>query len=100
MSGWGQTDQDKGGELQKLSIRILSDQECRNYWGGGFDTRMFMCAGDTNNQNVCFGDSGGPLVAQGKQIGIASFVSSCATPPAAYTRVASYRGFIRDYTGV
>lgn len=50
---------------------------------------MFIC--------IFQGDSGGPLVANGKQIGLASWVLPCAEgEPDVYTNVYQHRDFIRS----
>ncbi|MFD9705408.1 serine protease [Lentzea sp. NPDC059081] len=80
--------------LRKVSVPILSDQECAlkepDYRPGAM-----LCAG-RGGKDACTGDSGGPLVVRGRLAGVVSFGRGCARPdePGVYTRLANYRSVL------
>ena len=94
--GWGRTAEDTppAMSLRKVTVPILSDQECTmkepDYRPGAM-----LCAG-RGNRDACTGDSGGPLVVRGRLAGVVSFGRGCARPdePGVYTRLAHYRSVL------
>ncbi|MBW3935407.1 serine protease, partial [Neisseria meningitidis] len=64
-TGWGLTRYnapDTPVLLQQASLPLLTNEECRNYWGSKISATM-ICAG-ADGASSCMGDSGGPLVCQ------------------------------------
>lgn len=85
-------------ELQQVALPLLSNQDCKSYWGSNIHDTM-ICAGAAGASS-CMGDSGGPLVCQKDDIwtlvGIVSWGSSrCDTSiPGVYARVTELRGWV------
>ncbi|KAK4873577.1 hypothetical protein RN001_012937 [Aquatica leii] len=99
LSGWGWISYPGSSvnKLQHVSLKTTDIDVCRdrlstiNY--PILDTNI--CAFTKNKQGGCRGDSGGPLVANGKQIGILSWLRYCGTGvPDVFTRVSSYIDWI------
>uniref|UniRef100_A0A8C1UEC5 Chymotrypsin B-like n=1 Tax=Cyprinus carpio TaxID=7962 RepID=A0A8C1UEC5_CYPCA len=64
-SGWGVTRYNAlftPNELQQVALPLLSNQDCKSYWGSNIQDTM-ICAGAAGASS-CMGDSGGPLVCQ------------------------------------
>jgi secreted trypsin-like serine protease len=105
VTGWGRTQQGKGGAsdvLQKADVSYIDTGICnqpRSY-GGKIQPSM-MCAGQSQ-KDACQGDSGGPLVLKGQKegeevlVGIVSWGEGCGQPfkYGVYTRVSAYRDWI------
>lgn len=106
IAGWGLPSASvttASAQLLTASTTILKDSACRRLLGSDFDVATTLCAVDEPSfaAATCRGDSGGPLIvrrADGApvQAGIISWGSeSCdAHIPQAYTRVATYAGWI------
>ncbi|GAB7035923.1 serine protease [Streptomyces sp. NPDC021749] len=101
--GWGLLDYENraANALRSATLRVLPDRTCQRLNpGGGFDPRMHACANDpVTGAHHAEGDSGGPLVADGKLIGIVSWLanSNTSTPtPGVYTRVSAFSREIAD----
>ncbi|EFX80465.1 hypothetical protein DAPPUDRAFT_304142 [Daphnia pulex] len=95
--------------LQEVSVRVTANSHCKdNYKSAGFqimDNSMICAAAP--GKDACRGDSGGPLIYRSKtgswtQIGIVSFGIDCAHEkyPGVFTRVASFRQWIRRAANV
>ncbi|XP_068083830.1 trypsin-1-like [Anabrus simplex] len=104
VSGWGYTRE--GGrvstDLRQVVVPIVSNDDCNVAYYGGIVNSM-LCAGfKSGGKDACQGDSGGPLVADSKLIGIVSWGYGCARPgtPGVYTRVASFRTWIKENSGI
>ncbi|CAG9761243.1 unnamed protein product [Ceutorhynchus assimilis] len=109
LCGWGTND--TYGEdmplLQKVSLPLLTDSECRKGiadFGRGdvFNSFHNLCT-DQHYNGACYGDSGSPFVIDGIQYGIASWgLPPCGAAPGTLTRIStpSYREFIRNVTGI
>ncbi|XP_066591877.1 soluble guanylate cyclase 89Da-like [Prorops nasuta] len=105
--GWGRTGESQpvSDELRKVSLPILSEEECEQagYQKDRITENMF-CAGFLEGErDACFGDSGGPLHVQGTSgqlevIGIISWGRGCARPnfPGIYTKLNNYLGWLKD----
>lgn len=95
VSGWGKTSRLSSkptNHLQYLETRTLGHRRCLL----GIYGRDKICTKSPVGQGACQGDSGGPVVANGKQIGVASFVIfTCGIGfPDFYTRVSHYTKWI------
>lgn len=65
------------------------------------DDSTLICTSTREGKGACVGDSGGPLIAGGKQIGIVSRGTPCATGvPDIYTKVQAFVPWIEKRTGV
>ncbi|NXG45403.1 CTRL protease, partial [Psilopogon haemacephalus] len=102
-TGWGRVNpnsQALAALLQQLTLPLISQSQCMQYWGNRITSSM-LCAGGVGATS-CQGDSGGPLVTlDGNSwmlIGIVSWGrSDCnINAPAMYTRVSLFRPWI-DY---
>lgn len=113
VTGWGMTGENDDGAARDIDgkplrgtplllegrLNLADAARCRavpsmarTVWDG-----VLCVAGDTSGQDSCQGDSGGPLTRQGVLVGLVSTGSGCGRPgvPALYTRVETYRGWIR-----
>ncbi|XP_024945953.1 transmembrane protease serine 9 [Cephus cinctus] len=107
-AGWGHTGEREpiSQELRKVSLPILSDEECRT---AGYDkkrlTDNMFCAGYLEGKrDACQGDSGGPLHISGtynhlEVVGIISWGRGCARPqfPGVYTKLTNYLGWLKNH---
>ena len=107
VSGFGGTANGLPDLLQFTTMKVLTNAECRRYYGNFIDSNKLCARGDPNAvSGICGGDSGGPLVVyennQAVQIGISIVtLGSCdSTNPNGFTRVGAYLDYIRDITGV
>ncbi|KAG8519155.1 Transmembrane protease serine 9 [Galemys pyrenaicus] len=103
ITGWGSVRE--GGsmarQLQKATVRLLSEQTCRRFYPVQISSRM-LCAGFPHGGvDSCSGDAGGPLACRepsGQWVltGVTSWGYGCGRPhfPGVYTRVAAVRGWI------
>ncbi|KAJ3656383.1 hypothetical protein Zmor_015465 [Zophobas morio] len=106
--GWGQTSDDDpelSDTLVHVTLRAVSDAECRITYGNQLTENMVCFAGNYN-EGTCYGDSGSPItqyISRGYIIihAISSFFSAngCESPdPSGYTKVFPYNGWINNYT--
>ncbi|KAM4017458.1 chymotrypsin A-like [Anomaloglossus baeobatrachus] len=100
-TGWGLTDSTASqtpARLQQVALSLLTNTECKKYWGNKIHDVM-ICAG-ADGASSCMGDSGGPLVCQKDGswtlVGIVSWGSCTCSPssPGVYARVTELRDFI------
>ncbi|XP_043277366.1 trypsin-1-like [Venturia canescens] len=96
-SGWGRLWEggDTPTKLQRTDVKISSPEYCNkvNSDAGYPVYEGHICAHDPDvKTGPCHGDSGGPLVVDGKLVGLASWVISCASTkyPTVYTKVSQY----------
>ncbi|XP_026120042.1 chymotrypsin B-like [Carassius auratus] len=101
-TGWGVTENDPNPRfLQQATLPIVSQAQCRQFWGKNTITGAMICAG-ASGASSCQGDSGGPLMCESSgvwyQVGIVSWGhKSCSTDsPVAYTRVSYFRKWIDE----
>ncbi|KAK7831855.1 hypothetical protein U0070_016485 [Myodes glareolus] len=111
VTGWGSLTY--GGntvtDLRQGQVRIISNEVCNEpaAYGGSVLPGM-LCAGVPSGAvDACQGDSGGPLVQEDTRrlwfvVGIVSWGYQCGQPnkPGVYTRVTTYRDWIRQQTGI
>uniref|UniRef100_A0A3Q2ZXU6 chymotrypsin n=1 Tax=Kryptolebias marmoratus TaxID=37003 RepID=A0A3Q2ZXU6_KRYMA len=99
-SGWGltrSTNPSTPARLQQAALPLLSNENCRSYWGSKI-TDLMICAG-ASGASSCMGDSGGPLVCQKNGawtlVGIVSWGSGTCSPsmPGVYARVTKLRSW-------
>ncbi|KAL6041680.1 hypothetical protein STEG23_009872 [Scotinomys teguina] len=96
-------------DLRQGQIRIISTNVCNEptAYSGSVLPGM-LCAGvPSGTVDACQGDSGGPLVQEDSRrlwfvVGIVSWGYQCGLPnkPGVYTRVTTYRDWIRQHTGI
>nr|XP_014333260.1 PREDICTED: chymotrypsinogen B isoform X8 [Bos mutus] len=103
VTGWGKTRYnafDTPDKLQQATLPILSNADCREFWGSKI-TDVMICAG-ASGISSCMGDSGGPLVCQKDGAwtlaGIVSWGSSRCSPflPGVYARVTKFIPWILE----
>ncbi|KAJ3652937.1 hypothetical protein Zmor_018860 [Zophobas morio] len=115
ISGFGHTSGEDGNDtntlLNYIVVPTMNTSECGRYLYEA-DTPGIICTFFNNGDdsviyNPCIGDGGSPLVVDAGtnpvHVGSFSFLSSfgCdASYPAAHTRTASYREWIKEKTGV
>ncbi|XP_042870522.1 trypsin alpha-3-like [Penaeus japonicus] len=106
VTGWGHTE--SGGTasdtLLEVSVKVLSQVECRRGNYGSAIKGTMLCAGSAGKDS-CQGDSGGPLVFKDRagnydQIGVVSWGIGCGDEgyPGVYTRVNKYLEWIKSNT--
>ncbi|EFA05735.1 brachyurin [Tribolium castaneum] len=112
VSGWGVTrDSDiyTSDILYYTTIDVIDNAECARIFGNSVITDSVICANPGNpHTSPCQGDSGAPVVVLdscGKpvQIGVFSFTNGvgCEYPyPSGNSRVAYYRDWIKEKTGI
>ncbi|KAK8748296.1 hypothetical protein OTU49_016058, partial [Cherax quadricarinatus] len=104
VTGWG--DLEEGGHtpniLQKVTVPIVSDSECRDDYSVKEISDSMICAGyPQGGKDSCQGDSGGPLACDDGGYrylaGIVSWGYGCARPnyPGVYTEVAYFSDWIQ-----
>ena len=104
VSGWGTTTE--GGYtpsvLQKVTVPIVSDAECRDAYGDSDIEDSMICAGvPEGGKDSCQGDSGGPMACSDTGstylAGIVSWGYGCARPdyPGVYCEVAYFVDWIQ-----
>ena len=96
VSGWGVTDPNnprrQARKLKKVSVRVMTDSECKGKYTYNPITPSMMCAAFPE-RDACFGDSGGPMTIQDQGVhvleGVISWGKNCAKPqwPGVYARV-------------
>ncbi|XP_076041679.1 trypsin-1-like [Oratosquilla oratoria] len=106
VTGWGALTE--GGSspstLMKVTVPIVTDEECRKSYGTNEIEDSMICAGYTEGgKDACQGDSGGPLACyEGGNAYLAGVVSwgyGCARPnyPGVYTEVAHFVDWIHKH---
>ncbi|KAK8748299.1 hypothetical protein OTU49_016060, partial [Cherax quadricarinatus] len=107
VTGWGTLEE--GGDtpniLQKVTVPLVSDSECRDDYSVDDVSDSMICAGVAEGgKDSCQGDSGGPLACDdtGSRYlaGIVSWGYGCARPgyPGVYTEVAYFSDWIQENT--
>ncbi|CAL4097773.1 unnamed protein product, partial [Meganyctiphanes norvegica] len=106
VSGFGITSEagNTQGVLMKITLPIMSEDECRKGYGEALGDCM-ICAGlPEGGKDACQGDSGGPLACSDTGstylAGIISWGYGCARPgfPGVYTEVSCFVDWIKQNT--
>ncbi|XP_076057515.1 trypsin-1-like [Oratosquilla oratoria] len=101
VTGWGALTE--GGSspsiLQKVTVTVISDSECRDAYGSSKILDSMMCAGGDGEKDSCQGDSGGPLACDGRLAGVVSWGYGCARPnyPGVYTEVSYFADWVENH---
>ena len=104
ITGWGDTIEGDPNPppvvLQKVTIPIVTDDECRAAYGESDILDSMICAGvEAGGVDSCQGDSGGPMVCDGGSYlcGIVSWGYGCARPgyPGVYTEVSYFVDWVQ-----
>ncbi|CAC5412188.1 CTRL [Mytilus coruscus] len=84
--------------LQSLSMQVLRNSECKNYWSANNIIDGHICVFQGTGFSACNGDSGGPMVCSGQLAGVTSWgQSGCpGSRPSVYTRIGVYKNWM-DY---
>lgn len=101
-SGWGLTSGSNtqiSKVLEYVDLLVISNKDCKKLTD--VDDSI-LCTSGEENTGACNGDSGGPLVYNNELIGIVSFgVSKCPLGyPSGFTRVSSFKTWIRNNTDI
>ncbi|XP_044733189.1 trypsin-6-like [Chrysoperla carnea] len=105
LTGWGLYGSGSpiSKRLRKVNQTVVDIKECKKVHELPI-LESNICAGDPEGgKGQCNADSGGPLFVNGKVVGIVSWsVKPCGIKgfPGVFTRVASYREWILEHTGV
>merc|ERR550539_560215 len=101
VSGWGTTSE--GGSLarvlQKVSVPVVSDDDCRDAYGQASITDSMICAGlDAGGKDSCQGDSGGPFMCGNQLSGVVSWGYGCAEAgyPGVYTQTSYFISWVNS----
>ncbi|XP_067014403.1 trypsin-7 [Anabrus simplex] len=102
--GWGKTAEkgDMASDLQEIQIPIVDISTCRNVYGRLIMPHM-LCAGYPEGKiDACQADSGGPMIIDHTLVGLIAFGEGCARAnrPGVYIKVASFRDWIKEKTGI
>jgi secreted trypsin-like serine protease len=102
VSGWGTTSE--GGSLasvlQKVSVPVVSDDDCRDAYGQTSITDSMICAGlDAGGKDSCQGDSGGPFMCGNQLSGVVSWGYGCAEAgyPGVYTQTSYFISWLNSH---
>ncbi|XP_076057513.1 trypsin-1-like [Oratosquilla oratoria] len=101
VTGWGALSE--GGSypsvLQKVTVTIVSDKECRDAYGPDEIFDSMLCAGGDGEKDSCQEDSGGPLACDGRLAGVVSWGYGCARPnyPGVYTEVSYFVDWVTKH---
>ena len=107
VSGWGTLTE--GGNtptvLMKVTVPVVTDEECRDAYGESKVEDSMICAGLTEGgKDSCQGDSGGPFVCSDTGssylAGVVSWGYGCARPayPGVYAEVSYFVDWIMTNT--
>lgn len=105
VTGWGLDENKEYPDILKaVEIPVISKERCNQLYKyvGGLEKGEFCAAYEDGMRDSCVGDSGGPFAIQGRLAGVVSWGIGCADPeyPGVYTEVATYRNWIKIYSGV
>lgn len=86
-----------------VNVIIMNHDLCKLF--DASVTEKIICAGPINvERNACQGDYGGPLACgngtEARLVGVAFNANNCNEQVAYYTRIANYRKWIKQISGV
>merc|ERR1712189_154770 len=95
VSGWGTTSEggSLGKTLMKVTVPVVSDDDCRDAYGVSEIADSMICAGlEQGGKDSCQGDSGGPFMCGSQLSGVVSWGYGCAEPgyPGVYTQTSYF----------
>lgn len=106
VSGWGATEEngDTINLLQKVSVPIWTDHDCRQIYGAQKVLDSMVCAGfEEGGKDACHGDSGSPLMCHGTEseaffAGVMSWGYGCARSdrPSVYSEVSHFSQWLEE----
>ncbi|XP_042228076.1 trypsin-1-like [Homarus americanus] len=89
--------------LQKVTLPIVSDEECRAVYGEDTVQDNMLCAGvKEGGKDACAADAGGPLACENEGsrylAGLVSWGTGCARPnfPGVYTEISYFVDWIKE----
>lgn len=106
VSGWGATKEEgePSDTLQKATVPIMTDDDCKSIFGATEIDVCMICAGKVDGGiDACEGDSGGPLVCMdtgSKYLaGVVSWGYGCARPgfPGVYSETSCFVDWINEH---
>nr|AWU67090.1 putative trypsin [Crangon crangon] len=106
VSGWGATEEegDPSDILQKATVPIMSDADCKEVFGESEIDDCMICAGVIHGGiDACEGDSGGPLACKDTGetylAGVVSWGYGCARPGFAgvYSEMSCYVDWVNEH---
>jgi len=102
VSGWGTTTEggSLGKVLMKVTVPVVSDDDCRDAYGQSEVADSMICAGlDQGGKDSCQGDSGGPFMCGSELSGIVSWGYGCAEPgyPGVYTQTSYFIDWLNSH---
>uniref|UniRef100_A0A8D2H6B2 Peptidase S1 domain-containing protein n=1 Tax=Urocitellus parryii TaxID=9999 RepID=A0A8D2H6B2_UROPR len=97
VAGWGRIGQNiSTTKLHEVQLEIQKDKECLSRFKRPHDSTTQICVGNPKEKKASFkGDSGSPFVCKNVAQGIVSFGQKEGTPPSVYTRISSFRRWIK-----
>ncbi|KAM4832619.1 duodenase-1-like [Urocitellus parryii] len=97
VAGWGRIGQNiSTTKLHEVQLEIQNDEECLSRFKRPHDSTTQICVGNPKEKKASFkGDSGSPFVCKNVAQGIVSFGQKEGTPPSVYTRISSFRRWIK-----
>merc|ERR1712106_900727 len=102
VSGWGTTSEggSLGRVLMKVTVPVVSDDDCRGAYGQDDIADSMICAGlDAGGKDSCQGDSGGPFMCGSQLSGVVSWGYGCAEPgfPGVYTQTSYFISWLNSH---
>lgn len=104
LAGWGPMAGRTGinPTLNKVNVAIISNPACANVYGS-IVTAVLGCTDGSGGRGMSSGDRGGPVMIDNMLVGLMTF-SAAAGPdlgyPTGFLRIAPYREWIRQNSGV
>merc|ERR1712142_20373 len=102
VSGWGTTSEggSLGKTLMKVTVPVVSDDDCRDAYGVSEIADSMICAGlDAGGKDSCQGDSGGPSMCGNQLSGVVSWGYGCAEAgyPGVYTQTSYFISWLNSH---